>query len=61
MKGLFSPQEDKIVSYGVAYEEMSEDDNVYLIPDDYSFDTYNYQSITSGIFNPDGFVLIEKL
>lgn len=61
MKGLFSPEQDTIISYGIAYDDMEEEDNVYIIPDDYSFDTYTYQSITIGIFNPDGFTLIETL
>lgn len=59
MKGLFSPEQDTIVSYGIAYDEMGQEDNVYPIPDDYSFETYAYQSITHGIFNPDGFTLIQ--
>jgi hypothetical protein len=59
MKGLFSPEQNEIVSYGIAYNEMSESENVYEIPEDYSFDRYTYQSITPGIFNPDGFTLIE--
>jgi hypothetical protein len=57
MKGLYSIEEDKIVSYGTAYENMSEEDNVYDIPKDFSFERYSYSSITSGIFNPEGFVL----
>jgi hypothetical protein len=59
MKGLFSPEQNEIVSYGIAYNEMSESENFYEIPEDYSFDRYTYQSITPGIFNPDGFTLIE--
>ena len=59
MKGLFSPELDTIVSYGIAYDDMSEEDNVYPIPDDFAFDRYTYQSITLGVFNPDGFHLIE--
>jgi hypothetical protein len=59
MKCLFSPETDEIVSYGLAYDDMGEEDKVYSIPDDYSFDRYTYQSITPGVFNPDGFTLIE--
>ena len=58
MKGLFLPEQDTIISYGIAYNDMGEEDNVYPIPDDYSFETYTYQSITPGVFNPDGFTLI---
>jgi len=60
MKGLFTPEQDSITSYGIAYEEMNQEDSVYTIPEDYSFDKYTYQSITIGVFNPDGFTLIEK-
>jgi hypothetical protein len=59
MKGLFSPEQDTITSYGIAYDDMGEEDNVYTIPYDYSFDRYTYQSITPGVFNPDGFTLIQ--
>lgn len=59
MKGLFSPEQDTIISYGIAYDDMGEEDNVYFLPDDYSFEKYTYQSITPGVFNPDGFILIE--
>jgi hypothetical protein len=59
MKGLFSPEQDTITSYGIAYDDMGQEDNVYPIPDDYSFDRYTYQSITPGVFNPDGFTLIQ--
>ena len=61
MKGLFSPEQDTIVSYGIAYDDMGQEDNVYPIPDDYSFDRYIYQSITPGVFNPDGFTLVNSL
>ena len=61
MKGLFSPEQDTITSYGIAYDDMGEEDNVYPIPYDYSFDKYTYQSITPGVFNPDGFTLVNSL
>ena len=60
MKGLFSPEQDTITSYGLAYEEMSETDNVYEIPEDFEFGKYNYTPKVSGVFNPEGFILIEK-
>jgi hypothetical protein len=60
MKGLFSPEENAIVSYGVGYENMTEQENVYTIPDDFEFGKYNYVSEVSGIFNPNGFTLIEN-
>lgn len=60
MKGLFSIEEDKIVSYGITYELLSEEDNVYVIPDDFDFGKYKYASITPGMFNPDGFTLISN-
>jgi hypothetical protein len=60
MKGLFSPETDEIVSYGLAYEEMRESENVYEIPEDFEFGKYNYTSIIQGVFNPEGFVLIEN-
>lgn len=59
MKGLFDKEQNQITSYGVAYENMNEAENVYVIPEDYSFDRYTYQSITPGVFNPDGFTLIQ--
>jgi hypothetical protein len=58
MKGLFSPEENAIVSYGVGYENMTEVENVYTIPDDFEFDKYTYVSEVSGTFNPNGFTLI---
>jgi hypothetical protein len=61
MKGLFSPEKDTITSYGIAYEGLSETQNVYEIPEDFEFGKYNYTSIIQGVFNPEGFVLIEKL
>jgi hypothetical protein len=60
MKGLFSPETDEIVSYGLAYEEMSETENVFLIPDDFEFGKYNYTPKVAGVFNPEGFKLIEN-
>ena len=60
MKGLFDIEQDKIVSYGIAYEEMSEAENVFLIPEDFEFGKYNYTSIIQGVFNPEGFTLIEN-
>jgi hypothetical protein len=60
MKGLFSPEDDAIVSYGVGYENMTEQENVYTIPDDFEFDKYTYVSEVSGTFNPNGFTLIQN-
>jgi len=60
MKGLFSPEQNEIVSYGIAYNEMSESENVYEIPEDFEFGKYTYTYITSGVFNPEGFKLIEN-
>lgn len=60
MKGLFSPEEDQIISYGIAYNEMSENENVFEIPEDFEFGKYNYTANVSGIFNPEGFTLIEN-
>jgi hypothetical protein len=39
---------------------MSESENVFLIPDDFEFGKYNYTSIIQGVFNPEGFKLIEN-
>ena len=60
MKGLYSIQEDSIVSYGVIYDSMSEEESVYTIPDDFEFGKYNYISQTPGIFDPNGFTLIQN-
>ena len=56
MKGLFLPEENIIVSYGIAYENMSEQDNVYQLPDDFSFERYVYVPNEDGTFNPNGIV-----
>lgn len=60
MKGLFSPEQDQIISYGIAYNEMSETENVYQIPEDFEFGKYIYSSNVTGVFNPEGFILIEN-
>ena len=61
MKGLYSVEQDTIVSYGVAYENMGVADSVYDIPDDYTPDRYRYVSITPGTFNPNGFTPISSV
>jgi hypothetical protein len=60
MKGLFDIEQDKIVSYGIAYEEMSEAENVFYIPEDFEFGKYIYTPKFLGVFNPEGFILIEN-
>jgi hypothetical protein len=57
MKGLFSPEQNAIVSYGIVYENMSEQDNVYQLPDDFSFERYLYVPNEDGRFNPQGIVI----
>lgn len=60
MKGLFSPEDNAIVSYGVVYENMTEAENVYAIPDDFEFGKYEYTPNEDGSFNPNGFTLINN-
>jgi hypothetical protein len=60
MKGLFSPDQDEIISFGIAYNEMSENENVFDIPEDFEFDKYIYTPKVLGVFNPEGFTLIEN-
>ena len=60
MKGLFSPEQNEIISYGIAYNEMSESENVFEIPEDFEFGKYIYTSIIFGEFNPEGFKFIEN-
>ena len=60
MKGLFSPEQNEIISFGIAYEEMTEAENVFDIPEDFEFGKYIYTPKVSGVFNPEGFTLIEN-
>jgi hypothetical protein len=57
MKGLFLPTENRIVSYGIVYENMSEQDNVYHLPDDFDFERYLYVPNQDGTFNHQGIVI----
>ena len=59
MKGLYSVEQDTVISYGLAYDNMGAIDSVYDIPDDFEFGKYQYTSITIGVFNPDGFIKVE--
>jgi hypothetical protein len=58
MKGLFSPEQNTIVSYGIVYEDLNEQDNVYQLPDDFDFERYLYVPNEDGTFNPNGIIPI---
>lgn len=42
----------------VAYGDFISGPDVYNIPDDYSPERYNYVTSTTGVFDPNGFILI---
>jgi hypothetical protein len=58
MKGLFSPEQNTIVSYGIVYEDLNEQDNVYQLPEDFDFERYLYMPNQDGTFNPNGIIPI---
>lgn len=47
-------KDDTIVAFGIA---LKGDDVFEPIPDDYSFEKYDYTPIESGVFNPNGFTI----
>jgi hypothetical protein len=57
MKGLFLPEQNTIVSYGIVYENMSEQDNVYQLPDDFDFERYLYVPNEDCTFNTNGLIV----
>lgn len=58
MKGLFDKEQNQITSYGIAYENMNEAENVYVIPEDYSFDRYTYNGNEQCAYDINNFNLI---
>lgn len=50
-------REDEVIGYGV---EIHGDDTYDGAPEDYEFGKYNYQPQTPGIFDPNGFTLIQN-
>jgi hypothetical protein len=56
MKVQFNPLTDSIIAFG----NNLQGENIYNGPSNYSFEKYSYFSEISGIFNPNGFEIIEE-